>query len=51
VLSRVGGALRISLSRAPLFHVAGAGMLTLGLVQSTGTHVLWHPSAGKLHAA
>ena len=24
----------------PLFHVAGCGLLTLGLVQSTGTHVL-----------
>src|SRR6266513_4889965 len=24
----------------PLFHVAGGGLLTLGIVQSTGTHVL-----------
>jgi fatty-acyl-CoA synthase len=24
----------------PLFHVAGGGLLTLGPVQSTGTHVL-----------
>ena len=24
----------------PLFHIAGCGLLTLGLVQSTGTHVL-----------
>ena len=24
----------------PLFHIAGCGLLTLGLVQSTGIHVL-----------